>query len=103
MQRMTVIANAKAALAYYQKADAGYYLGDPSLGCEWLGEGAKRLGLSGRPDYEHFKNLIYALDPHTGEQLTKYARTDDNIPGWDITTSVPKGVTTALEMGDTRI
>ena len=56
----------------------------------------------GRPDYEQFKRLIHGLDPHTGEQLTAKL-IEDRIPGWDVTASVPKGVTTALERGDARI
>ena len=28
---------------------------------------------------------------------------EDRLPGWDFTASLPKGVTTALEGGDTRI
>ncbi len=102
MLRFTPIANARQAESYYAKSDGGYYLGSHELGCEWLGKGAAKLGLYGRPDYGQFKRLIHGLDPHTGEQLTaKLIR--DRIPGWDVTASVPKGVTTALERGDTRV
>jgi conjugative relaxase-like TrwC/TraI family protein len=102
MLRFTPIANAKQAETYYAKSDGGYYLADHELGCEWLGKGAAMLGLSGRPDYEAFKRLIHGLDPHTGEQLTAKL-IDGRIPGWDVTASVPKGVTTALERGDKRV
>jgi len=54
------------------------------------------------PDYEQFKRLIHGLDPHTGEQLTAKL-IEDRIPGWDVTASATKGVTTALERGDARI
>ena len=43
-----------------------------------------------------------ALIPHTGEQLTAKL-IDDRIAAWDVTASVPKGVTIALERGDDRI
>jgi hypothetical protein len=79
MLRTHGISNAKAALAYYSKTD-GYYLAGQDLGCEWLGKGAERLGLSARPDYEQFKNLIYALDPHAGKPLTEKPRSEDGIP-----------------------
>ena len=60
------------------------------------------LGLAGTPTFEQFKRLIHGLDPHTGEQLTAKL-IEDRIPGWDFTASLPKGVTTALERGDSRI
>ena len=75
---------------------------DGDLHREWGGKGAGLLGLSGLPDYEQFKRLIHGLDPHSGEQLTAKL-IEDRIPGWDVTASVPKGVTTALERGDGRI
>ena len=102
MLRFTPIENARQAESYYAKSDGGYYLDGEELGREWLGKGAARLGLSGRPDYEAFKRLIHGLDPHTGEQLTAML-IDGRIPGWDVTASVPKGVTTALERGDARV
>ena len=102
MLRFTPIANARQAESYYAKSDGGYYLAAGELHCEWGGKGAELLGLSGPPDYEQFKRLIHGLDPHTGEQLTAKL-IEERIPGWDVTASVPKGVTTALERGDARI
>ena len=102
MLRFTPIENARQAEHYYSKSDGGYYLDDHDLHREWGGKGVALLGLSGPPDYEQFKRLIHGLDPQTGEQLTAKL-IDDRIPGWDVTASVPKGVTTALERGDGRI
>jgi conjugative relaxase-like TrwC/TraI family protein len=102
MLRFTPIENARHAETYYSKSDGGYYLDDHDLHREWGGKGAAMLGLSGPPDYEHFRRLIHGLDPHTGEQLTAKL-IDDRIPGWDVTASLPKGVTAALELGDERI
>src|SRR5215467_1071775 len=102
MLRIQPIADAKAAESYYSKSDGGYYLQADDLRREWGGKGAERLGLSGPPEYEQFKRLIHGLDPHTGEQLTAKL-IEDRVPGWDVTASVPKGVTTALERGDQRI
>src|SRR5437660_787352 len=90
------------AVCYYAKSDGGYYLDDHDLHREWRGKGAAQLGLAGPPDYEQFRRLIHGLDPQTGEQLTAKL-IDDRIPGWDVTASLPKGVTTALERGDGRI
>jgi conjugative relaxase-like TrwC/TraI family protein len=102
MLRFTPIANARHAESYYSKSDGGYYLQAGDLHREWGGKAAEMLGLAGPPDYEQFKRLIHGLDPHTGEQLTAKL-IEDRIPGWDVTASLPKGVTTALERGDLRI
>jgi len=101
--RFHVIADAKAAEAYYSKSDGGsqYYL-NGDLRQEWLGHGAELLGLSGQPNFDHFKRLIHGLDPHTGDQLTAKLL-ENRIPAWDVTASIPKGVTIALERGDSRI
>ena len=101
MIRFHAISDANAAAAYFAKSDGNYYLsGD--LRQEWLGTGSALLGLSGKPDFEHFKRLIHGLDPHTGEQLTSKL-IENRIPAWDVTASIPKGATVALERGDTRI
>jgi conjugative relaxase-like TrwC/TraI family protein len=102
MLRMKPIQSANRAILYYEKTDGGYYRGTEGQHSEWLGKGAEKLGLKGEPDYEHFKNLIHGRDPHTGEQLTAKL-IDGRIPAWDLTGSVPKGVTLAKERGDTRI
>ncbi|WP_157369266.1 MobF family relaxase [Zavarzinella formosa] len=102
MIRFHAIANAKAAEAYYSKSDGGEYYVNGELRQEWLGHGAELLGLAGTPDFGHFKRLIHGLDPHSGKQLTSKLLAN-RIPAWDVTASIPKGVTIALEHGDTRI
>ena len=102
MIRMKPVKSASRADLYYEKSDGGYYRGDDDLHCEWGGKASAMLGLDGKPDYEHFKRLIRGLDPHTGDRLTAKL-VDHRIPCWDVTASVPKGVTTALERGDDRI
>lgn len=94
---------ARRAELYYEKSDAGYYQAEAGLHSEWIGQAAGKLGLEGRkPDYEHFKRLIRGLAPWSGEQLTARLR-DDRIPAWDLTASIPKGPTLAIERGDTRM
>lgn len=100
MIRMHAISSADAAIAYFAKSDSG--LAAEELRREWGGKGPRLLGLSGEPDFGHFKNLVRGLDPRTGEQLTAKL-IDNRIPAWDVTASIPKGVTVALERGDTRI
>nr|WP_275542166.1 MobF family relaxase [Fimbriiglobus ruber] len=100
MLRFHPVANATAAIAYFSKSDGYYAAGD--LRQEWLGHGAELLGLSGTPNFDHFKRLIHGHDPHTGDQLTAKL-VENRIPAWDVTASIPKGVTVALENGDSRI
>src|SRR5262245_53924156 len=102
MFRMKPIANAEQAIIYFGQSDGGYYLKDAELHREWGGKGALELGLRGTPEMEQFKRLIHGRDPHTGKQLTALL-VEDRIPAWAFTASLPKGVTTALERGDTRI
>jgi conjugative relaxase-like TrwC/TraI family protein len=89
-----------AGYHYFSKSDSG--LAADGLRSEVGGEGAKALGLDKKPDFDQFKNLLHGLDPNTGEQLTAKL-IDGRISYWDITASVPKGVTVALEFGDARI
>ena len=94
---------ARRADLYYDKTDGGYYAADPGLRCWYGGKGADRLGLAGvTPESGQFRRLVRGLDPWTGEQLTARLR-DDRLSGWDVTASVPKGVTTNAEKGDERI
>lgn len=102
MLRIQPIANAKAAETYYAKSDGGYYVAPDDLGREWVGRGANLLELSGPPDYEQFKRLIHGLDPHSGGQLTAKL-VDHRIPAWDVNLHCSKGVTIAIERGDTRL
>jgi conjugative relaxase-like TrwC/TraI family protein len=95
---------ARRADLYYQRSDSGYYQGKGGMHCEWGGKDAARLGLdvNAEPEYEHFKRVIRGLDPHSGEQLTAKL-IENRLPYWDVTASVPKGVTVAKEWGDDRI
>lgn len=102
MLRFKPIADAGRAELYYSKSDGGYYLDGGELRREWGGQGARMIGLSGEPEFEQFKRLIHGLDPWRGGQLTAKL-VEDRIPAWDITASMPKGVTIALERGDGRI
>ncbi|WP_152054203.1 MobF family relaxase [Tautonia marina] len=93
---------ARRAELYYARSDGGYYHGEHGLHAEWAGRGAAMLGLEGPPEFDQFRNMLHGLDPFTGEQLTARLR-DNRIPAWDVTASVPKGVTHAIEGGDVRV
>ena len=104
MLRMRPIADAKSAGSYYGRTDGGqsYYLGSPEMHREVGGYGAKLLGLDTAPDIEQFKRLLNGFDPNTGEQLTAKL-IEGRLAGWDVTASIPKGVTVAMEAGDERV
>ena len=102
MLRFREIKDPKAALAYFGKSDGNYYLDGSDLHREVGGNGAKLLGLSETPDFDQFSRLLQGLDPNTGEQLTAKL-IDNRVVARDVTASVPKGVTLALERGDSRV
>jgi conjugative relaxase-like TrwC/TraI family protein len=102
MLRFRPLADAKAALSYYGKSDGGYYLDGSDLRREVGGKLAEMLGLSGEPDPQQFERLLNGLHPKSGEQLTAKL-VDNRLAGWDVTASVPKGVTIAAERGDRRV
>lgn len=102
MLRMKPVANAKRAEQYYAQTDGGYYHGASGLRSEWGGKGAALLGLDGTPEFDQFRRLLHGMDPNAGDQLTSRL-VENRIPAWDVTASVPKGVTIALERGDSRI
>lgn len=62
---------------------------------EWMGEGAKRLGLSGEVLPESLRNLFKGLHPDGTKQLINLSaiRKDlEHVPAWDLTLSPPKDV-----------
>lgn len=102
MLRFRPIKDAKAAGTYYGKSDGGYYLDSSELRREVGGNAAKLLGLEQTPDFEQFKRLLQGLDPHDGDKLTAKL-VKGRLAGWDVTACVPKGVTIAMQAGDSRV
>lgn len=103
MLRTHWITDAAAAKAYYQASD--YYAQTQG---DWLGEGAKALGLVGPARREDFEQLCDNLNPLTGEPLTTYTR-DGRRVGIDLNFNSTKSVGIARELagpdnrGDERI
>lgn len=103
MLRTHWITDAAAAKAYYQASD--YYAQTQG---EWLGEGARSLGLVGLSRKEDFDQLCDNLNPSTGEPLTTYTR-DNRRVGIDLNFNSTKSVGIARELagpdngGDERI
>ncbi len=109
MLRMTTIVSAEGAKSYFREAlSRGEYYADEKvldqevLG-EWDGLAAERLGLSGQVSRDAFESLCDNRIPQTGEQLTPRTK-DQRRVGYDLTWSVPKSVSLAMELGrDPRI
>ena len=98
MLRFRPSQSAAAGLAYFSKSDSGL---EPSRN-EVGGKAATLLGLDSQPNLEQFSHLLHGLDPHSGTQLTAKI-VPNRISYWDVTASIPKGVTVAIEAGDTRV
>lgn len=91
-----------------------YYMEGRSVSGQWMGEGARQLGLSGVTNEQEFINLCRNLHPQSGEQLTprlnsKRVRVDKegNIHEsanrrvfYDFTLSPPKSVSIAALVGN---
>ena len=83
---------------YLEMAREDYYLNGGEPPGQWHGKGAARLGLKGRVENDHFRNLFLGFSPDGEKALVQNAgktRPDDyhqRCPGWDLTFSAPKSV-----------
>jgi conjugative relaxase-like TrwC/TraI family protein len=91
-----------------------YYMEGRSVSGQWIGEGAKELGLSGVTNEQEFVNLCRNLHPQSGEQLTPRLNSkrvsmdkDGNVHEsanrrvfYDFTLSPPKSVSIAALVGN---
>ena len=86
------ITGGETYLSKHLKANDYYAEGEKVEG-EWIGKGAKALGLDGAVEAEHFEALRNNLHPFTGERLTArsqpsgtplllHQRVADLVPGW---------------------
>jgi Ti-type conjugative transfer relaxase TraA len=66
---------------------------------KWLGRGAVDLGLSGTVEADDFRNLLKGYSPD-GRPLIQNAGEPDHQPGWDLTYSPPKSVSTLWALSD---
>ncbi|UAB78991.1 conjugative relaxase [Erythrobacter sp. SCSIO 43205] len=86
---MLSVANVRSssAAANYFASDNYYAKADADRSGEWLGEGAKRLGLDGKVEAKAFDALLRGELPD-GTQVGNQGQT--HRPGTDLTFSVPK-------------
>lgn len=103
--------NLKNAREYFEEhlCVGDYYDEGQRLAGEWIGSGAKRLGLSGKVRAEDFLRLCENQHPVTGEKLTPELKTTRIQDGqtvadrrifYDFTFSPPKSVSLAGFLGD---
>ena len=88
---------------YYEQQVAqgrdDYYSGRGEAPGEWVGSGAKALGLSGRVSANEFSALIAGFDPH---ELDVRLRSSDHAPkiaALDLTFSAPKSISVLAAVG----
>lgn len=98
---LSALTSAAQASSYYEADD--YYAEDGLAPSEWLGRGAKELGLTGSVDRDQFAKL---LKGQVADQELGTCRNGEweHRPGWDLTFSAPKSVSLMAEMaGDRRL
>jgi Ti-type conjugative transfer relaxase TraA len=83
---------------YVNLAGGDYYLEGGEPQGMWFGKGAEALGLSGTVQREDFLELFDGF--LGGEALVQGAGKDRHRPGWDLTFSAPKSVSTAWSQAD---
>lgn len=92
MARITTHQSAADAYNYYL---ADYLTASTAMRGRWLGDGAKRLGLSGEVDPEHFKSLLSNRHPFNDTKLSVRDK-DNRRVGWDVNFNIPKSVSIAF-------
>lgn len=82
---------------YLNLAREDYYLNGGEPPGQWYGKGAESLGLFGEVDGNALSNLFQGMSPDGSGALVQIQRRDGvavHRPGWDLTFSAPKSVST---------
>ena len=66
----------------------------------WYGKGARDLGLNGTVEGESLARLFEGFHPHDDRALIQNAGSPRHQPGWDLTFSAPKSVSTLWSQAD---
>jgi conjugative relaxase-like TrwC/TraI family protein len=86
---------------YFTSAD--YLSEGQELDGRWRGQGAERLGLSGKIEKKDWDSLCQNLDPHTGQPLTSRLKTFRRV-GYDFNFRAPKSLSVLYGItGDERL
>lgn len=98
-----VIRNGATYLSHHLRKNDYWAEGEREVRGEWIGEGAKALGLAGAVTDEPFDTLRQNRHPGTGEPLTARDR-ENRVAFFDVQLSAPKDVSVlAMVGGDERI
>jgi Ti-type conjugative transfer relaxase TraA len=84
---------------YVGLAREDYYLEGGEPPGQWIGRGSEALGLRGEVAREEFLNLFAGVDAQ-GVKLVQNAGDPKRQPGWDLTFSAPKSVSTVWAIAD---
>jgi TrwC relaxase. len=105
MLTTSAIKKASGAAQYYSNED-NYYLSevDAKEASMWLGEGAARLGLSGKVEEKTLHDLLSSRLPNDNVIGLQKDGTINHRPGYDLCFQAPKSVSIlALDGGDKRL
>lgn len=92
------------SIDYYVRVSAeGYYLQGLTREHRWVGEGAAQLGLVGSCDSDAVRNLLHGFHPKNERPLCQNSGHDNRTAGWDLTFSVPKGVSVLWAFGSPEV
>ena len=79
---------------YLNLAKEDYYLEGGEPPGIWSGLGAENLQLHGNVERKQLRNLLAGFSPDGKQKLVQNAGQEDRQPGWDLTFSAPKSVST---------
>ena len=85
---------------YIDLAREDYYLKGGEPPGKWHGQGAVALGQTGLVSDGDFHQVIEGFRPGSGEKLVQNAGDKKRTPGWDLTFSAPKTVSTVWSQAD---
>lgn len=79
-----------------------YYLGGSEAPGDWMGDGARLLGLGGVIGEDALRRVLSREHPVNGSELGRSAA-GRRVPGFDVTFSAPKSVSVLFGAGDDRM
>ncbi|WP_336794880.1 MobF family relaxase [Pantoea anthophila] len=97
MMTVAPVASAADAAGYYSSKDNYYFLDD--MPTQWVGEGARELGLEGPVDLDTFTEILHGNLPNGVSQGKEVQGAHVHRPGHDFTFSAPKSVSMLILAG----
>ena len=97
--RVTTLRGADAG-TYYVEALPSYYLESGEPHGVWLGDGGRRLGLTGDVGDDAFLAVMAGMDPRRQDRYLGRRYDETSVRGFDVTCSAPKSVSVLFAIGD---